>query len=522
MIFKKKAKKIQDDFRDNVDANPNAVYDSDFLEDYLSKGKVNKKALDQTIRDINAAIASSGSDHAEKLKPSAFNDHFDEWEKEVKEAKEKFDDFRLDNINTWKSLEERTADFETVIKGFAYSKQHGGAAAYSGKTKSMLELAITNAKSVSELEKETGLKKPKNMTSKQFKQCASKVMTQMSGLKKDGWNKKAIKKYLTYAQKAMDSVKGQKALKSIDQLNEQCYSVGSKIFTSLLKSAYPDDPAGQRKTIKMMYQILGVKVDKNNFVQLTNLKLNDANASGKYHFSNNVKEAIAFDKAFSKIVQGVYPKGIPTDYKKGSDAYRLAQETHQIRYYLDKQNIDAIRASYPDEPTDLARIQAYQKEHGGLKGEKARLHNKYQGKPENYPQSVKEHGENVKFVTSPEFHSEWIVDHNGNFVSQWNSYEYDQNGLVDSDPNRAYTTEQQRQLVDGNSVNYADNSGEGRYHTKIDSDPVSKYDPDVRDEISNKWVAPSTEDGTHTSKDPDFFDTNKSEKNANNLLNGDK
>ena len=30
----------------------------------------------------------------------------------------------------------------------------------------------------------------------------------------------------------------------------------------------------------------------------------------------------------------------------------------------------------------------------------------YQGKPENYPQSVKEHGENVKFVTSPEFHSE--------------------------------------------------------------------------------------------------------------------
>ncbi|WP_201781110.1 hypothetical protein, partial [Latilactobacillus graminis] len=234
--IQKKAKKIQDDFRDNVDANPNAVYDSDFLEDYLSKGKANKKALDQRTREINAAIESSGSDRAEKLKPAAFNEHFDEWEKEVKKAKKKFDDFRLDNAKTWESLEERTKSFEIVIKGFAYSKQHGGATAYSGKTKSMLKTAIRNAKPVSEVEKESGIKKPKNMSQQKYKALVSRAEEAMAHAPKSVKGKKAKQLYKQYLASQLGEAKQKDWDKTVKAVNETANERGTELFVALQKN----------------------------------------------------------------------------------------------------------------------------------------------------------------------------------------------------------------------------------------------------------------------------------------------
>ncbi|MCK1206152.1 DUF3114 domain-containing protein [Streptococcus uberis] len=37
---------------------------------------------------------------------------------------------------------------------------------------------------------------------------------------------------------------------------------------------------------------------------------------------------------------------MPTSANPGTPDNNLAQKTHQFRYYLDKQNIDALRASY--------------------------------------------------------------------------------------------------------------------------------------------------------------------------------
>ena len=100
-------------------------------------------------------------------------------------------------------------------------------------------------------------------------------------------------------------------------------------------------------------------------------------------------------------------------------------------------------------------------------------------------------------------------------VSQWNAYEFDENGNVNSDSNKAYTKKEQMQLVDGNSVNYAESSGRGDYHTQYDSDPVSIYDPEVRKEVRKGWKSPSD-----NQRDKDYFNKKSSEEKANELLEG--
>ncbi|AUW96330.1 DUF3114 domain-containing protein [Streptococcus pluranimalium] len=74
------------------------------------------------------------------------------------------------------------------------------------------------------------------------------------------------------------------------------------------------------------------------------------------------------------------------------------------------------------------------------------------------------------------------------------------------------------QMVDSNSVNYAESSGRGDYHTEYDSDPVSIYDPEVRKEVSEDWKSPVT--GYDYINDPNYFDMEKSKKDADEKLEG--
>ncbi|WP_373823058.1 DUF3114 domain-containing protein, partial [Streptococcus ferus] len=113
------------------------------------------------------------------------------------------------------------------------------------------------------------------------------------------------------------------------------------------------------------------------------------------------------------------------------------------------------------------------------------------------------------------FHSEFIInDKTNNLVSQWNAYEFDANGHVVSDPTKTYTQAQQLELVDGNSVNFAESAGGWDHHNEFDSNPVSKYDPEVRKKIGKEWENPKT-----VEKEADnYFDRDKSEKDANDKL----
>lgn len=367
-----------------------------------------------------------------------------------------------------------------------------------------------------------GVRRPKGMSEATYNRCLMILRKQVIVLEAEGWNKKAIKDgYVAAVLKAYDGQSAVSIEQRLEAAHQEAHTVGSGLFTRMLKAAYKDTQEGQSKTLNLLYRVLGAEVDSNGFLQLTNMKLTAGDAQGTYQFTQDMTAALAFDDSFSAIVQGSYPTGLPTKAKEGTPAFLLAQKTHQFRYYLDKKNNDALRATYPDYANDLERLKAYNAEHSDnkFKGEKARLHNKYQGEPEDYQKHIDQYGENFKYVSSRDgFHTEYIVDKNGNLVSQWNAYEIDENGIVNSDPNKQYTKEEQIQLVDGNSVNFAESAGGWDHHNELDSNPVSKYDPEVRKKIGKEWESPQAD----SPKRSDYFDVDDSESNANERLGGNQ
>ncbi|MCR4254206.1 T7SS effector LXG polymorphic toxin [Streptococcus uberis] len=160
----------------------------------------------------------------------------------------------------------------------------------------------------------------------------------------DGWTLRALNKgYLRQGKKQEATIK---SLDDAQSHYKDAHIVGSETFTSMTKEAYKNSKEGQKATIAMLTTVLGGVVDKNNFLQLEKVKFNDKNQKANYTFTKDINQAIAFDNAFASIVQEAYPKGLPTNAKPGTADNNLAQKTHQFRYYLDKQNNDALRASY--------------------------------------------------------------------------------------------------------------------------------------------------------------------------------
>lgn len=185
---------------------------------------------------------------------------------------------------------------------------------------------------------------------------------------------------------------------------------------------------------------------------------------------------------------------------------------HQFRMYIDRHNIAYIRKYFKkDGMTDEEALEAYvyaPAEHGGMGGgkmlrEPARFHNKYPAGSSYWRYQRKR--ENKKRLT-PDFHSEFIIDPEGNFVSQWNVLEEDECGRIISDIEyyrRKYQEpgnhrgsdgrqrnweEAMRQIMDTESFNYA--SKNDKVHQRLDIQPPGQFDSDLRRQISQEWKSP--------------------------------
>lgn len=177
---------------------------------------------------------------------------------------------------------------------------------------------------------------------------------------------------------------------------------------------------------------------------------------------------------------------------------------HQLRMYIDRHNITFIRNKFrkgrmKDEEALAAYVQA-PLECGGLGGvkllrEPARYHNKY---PAGSSYRKYQKGcENKKRLT-PDFHAEFIIDRNGDFVSQWNILEENADGRVISDPGyyrqkyleqgETAWEEAQRQIMDTESFNYA--SKNDKVHQRLDVLPPGLFDTDLRRQIAEEWKSP--------------------------------
>lgn len=344
---------------------------------------------------------------------------------------------------------------------------------------------------------------PKEMTAKEYQEYLKTLRDQKDVLcKEDGWDEEAFKAYMKHVNKNLASG-GKDVFDRLNQINVETRLVGSGVY-QLMFLAYGtvngEIPAGMEQSVnekrmELLMKQMGGEIDIHGMLQMT----------GTHKFDPNMPPHGAFLHTLAETVQNAYPKGLLEGYDGMSrEQKHFVKSVHQLRIYIDKHNLEYIRrvfqsganAGRTDEEALYAYVHASIAD-GGLGGElmiaeKGRLHNKYLKETTYSKEEV-----NRKRLT-PDFHSEFILDPNGNFVSQWNVLD-EKDGLVISDPEhyknkykdakdpRAY----EQQLMDGESYNYGDKNDD--VHKELDSDPPGKLDHGFRQEVKKDWKSPEDE-----------------------------
>ncbi|MGG5332983.1 DUF3114 domain-containing protein [Enterococcus sp. AZ163] len=285
------------------------------------------------------------------------------------------------------------------------------------------------------------------------------------------WDDAAQRALSSETTRAVRSLSLKEAREKEQEIIQQSRLVGSTIYTKMFRAS---NHTAIEKVVLLLEQ-LGAQIEEGT-LQLT----------GPYKIDPELAPHDDFLNLLAKTIQQAYRGKLLDDPR-----------VHQLRMYLDRQNIRYIRKKFGiPGPTDEDALAAYvhaPKKAGGLGGhglraERARLHNKYQT---NYLAG----NENRKRVT-PDFHSEFILDPEGRFVSQWNVLEMDEAGKVITDffyykeryPTYAEWHYFQQQILNGESFNYADRND--NVHRRLDSLPPIHLDYPLRKKLGKEWNNP--------------------------------
>ncbi len=268
--------------------------------------------------------------------------------------------------------------------------------------------------------------------------------------------------------------------------------VGSALYTAMFEAcALP----AARKALLPIYQ-MGGYLDEDGMLQLPGAlqdeQTGETQTETRYRFDPELAPDGRFLELYAQTVVKGYPHGLSAELAAKPDGNvddrqlleppELAtamRMVHQFRMYLDRHNLQWVRAQYPDEPTDLARLLAYDKtlqergQKGLYFGEPSRYHNKLH-LAEVFFRQV-----NDKIETFDR-HSEFIVDTDtGAFVSQWDVLQIKKAGsppkakgadpVVTLPPAIDRDAAAQRDLLNSESFNYAT----GPKHILFDVLPAS-------------------------------------------------
>jgi len=296
--------------------------------------------------------------------------------------------------------------------------------------------------------------KPDGMSDEEYLDMLRDITKEVEAQRGYGWDPKATNCYVKKLNDALADSDGSDYSEIISNIHDESTMVGSDVYTDMLKASGLSD----KEKADLVIEQMGGYIDDNGMLQLT----------GDFKFDPDMPPHADFYDALSDCVTNSYGK-------KGAD-YDDAdvQKIHQLRYYIDYQNITYIREHYKGEGmTDEDALSAYVFDENGLNGdlmdaERARLHNKYPSST-TYKEYYSDKEQNRKRLT-PDFHSEFIIDGDGNFVSQWNVLEWNDDGTVISDyqyyydeyngenaSSKPYTWDEARmQVANTESFNYAD------------------------------------------------------------------
>lgn len=307
---------------------------------------------------------------------------------------------------------------------------------------------------------------------------------------KAGWWRQArVVFYREWQRRSGNSFSPSEKLLYLEAMLKEIQQIGSPLY-QLLYATELDETAELDK-IELLQEHLGVWLDRNDFLQL---------GRAAYPFASGLSPDSAFWREVARAMQQRYPN---QEISQRAD--------HQLRMYFDRHNLQYIRRHFAvADGSDWQAFKAYQRrfiwsEPAGNFGRKnlqesARLHNKY-------PKGATladfyRRGLNEKRL-SHHFHSEFIFDAEGNFVSQWNVLKETSLGSIQSDGEYyrqhygpAYSGFA-LQVMNTESFNYAERNdytadGKGR-HNQLDASPVRLCEYRLRKELFRLFETPKQE-----------------------------
>ena len=172
-----------------------------------------------------------------------------------------------------------------------------------------------------------------------------------------------------------------------------------------------------------------------------------------------------FWSSFSRVVQVAFAQDSLAS-KEGDQL--LKRQIHQFRYLLSAYQAQWIREHYARAgQTDEEALQAYLQETKGIKIDAyaaARLHNKVYVDQDGQLAFPSRAQAQLNFKVLLNFHTEYILDQDGQFLNEVDPYQISENGIVN-----------------GASFNYG--LARGRTHKGLDIDPVKPWDPAFRKKV---------------------------------------
>ena len=325
-----------------------------------------------------------------------------------------------------------------------------------------------------------GIKRPISINDETWEKYQGEVTTNVLLLEKQGWAVDGIKAYAKYINKNIaGKIPSGNVLVEIDKCNKQTQLVGSEVFKKMWYAWKAEglSASESKKKLNMLMKVTGMDgIDENSSAEELrriatkidpNLEPDDkfwrslAGTVETAYYSPPKTNFYGVAFEVDKAAKGVYSQNEMTG--------TLGKRVHLFRYVISYQQAEYIRNKYTD-GTDEEKLIRYLKEKGHddwTVDESVRLHLKSYNNGEIFPDghSYANGGVNIKVVTNGKFHSEFIINGDGKFLT-----------LLDKDAT-------QDAKVNCSSFNYARRND--YIHQVLDVNPAGekyKYEPMFRRE----------------------------------------
>ena len=342
-----------------------------------------------------------------------------------------------------------------------------------------------------------GIKRPISINDETWEKYQGEVTTNVLLLEKQGWAVDGIKAYAKYINKNIaGKIPYGNVLVEIDKCNKQTQLVGSEVFKKMWYAWKAEglSASESKKKLKMLMKVTGMDgIDENSSADDLRRIANkiDPNLEPDDKFWRSLAGTVEtayysppktnfYGVAFEvdKAVKGIYSQNEMTG--------TLGKRAHLFRYVISYQQAEYIRNKYTN-GTDEEKLIRYLKEKGHddwTVDESVRLHLKSYNNGEIFPNghSYANGGVNIKVVTNGKFHSEFIINGDGKFLT-----------LLDKDAT-------QDAKVNCSSFNYARRND--YIHQVLDVNPAGEkynYEPQFREEAryihdkyGNRIIDPNT------------------------------